>query len=117
MNIKIGSIKGNASGVITINGQSISVGPNSEEIIIDGVKFNIDNAANVTVVLNGNVDKITTSNGDVEVIGECGEVRTSNGEVHCGTVKGSVHTSNGQVNVHGGVGGDITTTNGSVRHW
>lgn len=65
------------------------------------------------VEVSGNVESITTTDGEVAVHGDVGDIRTENGNVTCDEVYGDVRTENG--NVHcGNVSGRVITENGNI---
>lgn len=105
-------------GSITIDGKTFSgrsVSINGDQVIVDGVVQQGTLVGPVSVVVNGNVEKLEMSNGDVEVSGEVGSIRTSTGDVMCRDVKGDVITSTGDVTC-GSVGGGVKTSTGDINH-
>lgn len=102
------------NSIVTINGVTIT--ENQDELEIDGVKFKIEGANHLTVVINKDVKNVTTANGNIDVNGNVhGDVRTANGSIICGAVGGDVRTTMGNVDVSGDVKGDVSTTMGSVK--
>ena len=65
------------------------------------------------IEITGNVESLTTENGEVTVNGRVGTVVSKNGNVNCQTVEGNVESKNGNVIVttcHG----DCDTKNGNI---
>lgn len=107
------------SGSITINnktyeGRCVSI--TNGVVSIDGVKQNEDlGSASIIVTVNGDVEKIETTNGEVHVNGNTQTVKTMDGNVVCGNILGDVKTHSGNV-VCKNVDGDIKTHSGNIRH-
>ncbi len=69
----------------------------------------------VKLIVVGNVESINSENSDVTVDGEVNTVTTKNGNVNIkGNVTNNVESKNGNINIHGSVGGDVTTKNGNI---
>lgn len=65
------------------------------------------------IEITGNVESLTTENGEVTVNGRVGTVVSKNGNVNCQTVEGNVESKNGNVIVttcHG----DCDAKNGNI---
>lgn len=59
-------------------------------------KLEIDHCETISV--NGNVRKIHTSYGSIEIKGDVdGDVHTNMGDIECGNVDGDVHTNMGSI--------------------
>ncbi len=105
------------SSTVIINGVSYSGADDSEHIVINGIQFKIDGANKVYVYVDGNAQKVQTSNGDIHVTGDVTNgVTNSNGDIECRDVFGHVSNTNGAVIVNGTVEGDVKTTNGDISH-
>ena len=123
---------------VTINGKTItsngSISIINGKVIIDGVEQDTGDAKEInisiegdvktlnapgcnTIEVSGNVDKLSTSSGDVEVGGNVYQgIQCSSGDVEVeGDVAGDIQTSSGDVKC-GKVEGDVTTTSGSIKH-
>ena len=123
---------------VTINGKTItskgSVSIINGQVIIDGVKQDTGDAKEINISIEGNVEtlnapgcntisvsgdvtKLSTSSGDVEVGGNVlSGIQCSSGDVEVeGDVSGSIQTSSGDVKC-GRVAGDVTTMSGNIRH-
>jgi hypothetical protein len=116
MNIFNG-VGNNAS--VTINGQTYTgnhVSIVNGTVIIDGNKQDQVLEGPISVVVNGNVDRVETTSGDVDVTGSTGTVSTMSGSVTCGgNISGDVSTMSGSVRCDGSIGGSVETMSGSIR--
>lgn len=107
---------------ITINGKTIThsgrgdVCISNGKVTIGGVDVkdlnDIDEKV-INIVVEGNVENLSTDDADVTVNGSVHTVNTKNGNVTCGDVSGDVETKNGNV-MCGSVQGDATTKNGNI---
>jgi hypothetical protein len=115
----------------TFKGNSVSI--NNNVVVIDGVvigtgdekiinisvegdlrELSVDHCA--TLKVSGNVNKLRTTSGDVEITGDVmGDIQTTSGDVECGNVKAGIITTSGDVEC-GDVGGRIQTVSGDVEH-
>ena len=125
--------------MITINGKTFfgnSVIITDNRIIIDGkedldvksipekeINIHIDGDINEVkadycskITVNGNVKKVQTTSGDIEVKGDVtGGVQTTSGDVDIdGNVDGDIHSVSGDVDC-GDVSGEISTMSGDIR--
>lgn len=107
------------SGSVTINnktyeGRCVSI--TNGVVSIDGVKQDEElGSASIIITVNGDVEKIETTSGEVHVNGSTQNVKTMSGNVVCGDIQGDVKTHSGNVvckNVEGG----IKTHSGNIRH-
>jgi len=106
-------------GVYTVNGEVVDVG---SEGITGGVAVNIQIDGDVEtlkttsgdVIVKGDVHSITTTSGDVDALGVTGDVITSSGDVDCGDIQGNVQTNSGDVDC-GAIEGDVVTSSGDVK--
>ena len=97
---------GHASNVVIRNGVTI----------VDGVPIKYLEGGCVThIIIQGDVQNVTTTSGDVSVCGSVGSINCTSGDVDCGDVIGSVNTTSGDVNC-GSVGGMVNTYSGNIRH-
>jgi hypothetical protein len=111
------------------NGKSISIINN--KIIIDGVDVtpnsktinitidgNVDNlSVDVcnNIIVNGDVNKLTTSSGDIDCDDVLGDIKTISGEIECGKVGGNISTISGDVKCKN-VTGNVKTNSGNIKH-
>lgn len=119
-NIK-SSINFHGNGKTVINGKVYENISGTMTITDDGVFVNgkpIEEYKEpfvVKIVVDGDVDSITSENADVIVNGPVGSVMSKNGSVRVSNgVTGNVESKNGNIIVGGGVGGDVTTKNGNI---
>lgn len=70
----------------------------------------------LNISIEGNVDRIDTTNGSIEVKGKVNRVSTTNGNVTTGNVDGDVSSTNGEIHVDGNVRGSVKTMNGDISH-
>jgi DUF4097 and DUF4098 domain-containing protein YvlB len=111
-----------SSGVsVTINGTTYK----GNNICFDGDKVTIDGkekdnslqgVGKITVTVNGDVDTLTTTSGDIIVKGSVGcNVKTTSGDVEIvGDVYGSVATISGDVEVNT-IKGSCSTISGDIN--
>lgn len=105
---------------VVIDGKEIVDGEIYSEpkinIMIDGNVQNLEVDACLSIKVNGNVNKLSTMSGRVEVTGEVsGDVSSTSGDIDCGEVKGSVQTVSGDVSC-GAVGGSVKTVSGDIKN-
>lgn len=104
--------------VITINGVNYS-GRNVQmdgtgNLIIDGNHVTQIESKNVVVTVIGNVEELSTTNGDVSVVGAV-DVSSTNGDINIsGSVTGNVSTTNGNVQAKE-IHGKVKTVNGNIK--
>jgi hypothetical protein len=111
--------------MITINGKTISgnytsISVDGDTIILDGKRQDLNsfkgNDLNITIVVEGNVETLSSVSADVTVNGSSGSVKSTSGDVKVkGDVSGSVSTMSGDVNVKGGVHGNVSTMSGDIN--
>lgn len=65
------------------------------------------------IEITGNVETLTTENGEVTVNGRVGTIVSKNGNVNCQTVEGNVESKNGNV-MCATITGDCETKNGNI---
>jgi hypothetical protein len=109
----------NSNSTVSINGQTYSgnnVSIINGNVVIDGNKQDQVLEGPISVVVNGNVDRVETTSGDVDVTGSTGTVSTMSGSVTCGgNISGDVSTMSGSVRCDGSIGGSVETMSGSIR--
>lgn len=101
MMIKLGDVDGDIKQLderrFQVGTQTIQCGEPVKTVVIGG------NASYVfggfTVVVNGNVEQVSTTSGDVSVSGNVG---------------GSVSTKSGDIEINGNVGGSASTVSGDI---
>ena len=97
------------SGGVIINGDKITLNGTD----VDLTQFGEAKVFNITV--EGNVEKVHTTSGDVTVKGNAGSVTSTSGDVNVtGAVSGEVRTVSGDVVVRGGVAGNVRTVSGDI---
>ena len=111
-------------GQITVNGVTIS---GEGSIHIDGNKItigsktvnfdSITDSRTINVVVNGDVDRLSTMSADIEVHGNVGNAETKSGDISVsGDVSGDVEAVSGDINIGGSVSGRVKTISGDIRH-
>jgi hypothetical protein len=99
---------------VNLTGQNITITDNG--IYVNGKPIEEFDESQVPVLkieITGNIETLTTENGEVTVNGRVGTVVSKNGNVDCQTVEGNVESKNGNVIVttcHG----DCDTKNGNI---
>lgn len=99
---------------INLTGQNVSITDNG--IYVNGKPIEEFDESQVPVLrieITGNVESLTTENGEVTVNGRVGTVFSKNGNVNCQTVEGNVESKNGNV-MCGKIMGDCDTKNGNI---
>lgn len=97
---------GRNKGSVTINGvryEGNNISINQHGVTIDGdlcAGTSVGNNVHLTVVVEGDCDKVQTMSGDVTVHGNVGHsVETMSGDVTAQSISGPVKTMSGDVNV------------------
>lgn len=102
---------------IIINGNSYggsSVVIRGNKVVVDGVDVTPDSKV-IDIKVVGNIDELTVDYcSKLMVEGNVNNVRTSSGNVECKAVTGDITCSSGDVEC-GNVGGNISTSSGDVR--
>lgn len=110
MNIKMtGKGKATINGV-TYSGRNISI--QNGIVNVDGDVKTQTLVGPVNVVVNGNVERLTSETGKVTA-NDVGSISTGSGDVVCKSVSGSVSTGSGDVKC-GKVNGSIKTGSGDI---
>jgi len=96
------SYKGNSITIINdkviIDGKEVETDEKTINITVEGsiTKLKVDSCN--TLEVGGDVHKLTTMSGDVEVSGNVtGSIETMSGDVDCGDVGGGIETMSGDV--------------------
>jgi hypothetical protein len=100
---------------VVISGSVVAGNVVGGDLIIDGVRqaSAISLSAPMNITVNGDVERLETASGKVEVAGSCGSVKTMSGGVTCGAVSGDVGTMSGDVKC-GDVTGKVKTMSGDI---
>lgn len=99
---------------VNLTGQNITI--TDRGMFVNGKpieEFDDSQVPVLKIEITGNVESLTTENGEVTVNGRVGTVISKNGNVDCQTVEGNVESKNGNVTVttcHG----DCDTKNGNI---
>lgn len=83
---------------INLTGQNVSITDNG--IYVNGKPIEEFDESQVPVLkieITGNVENLTTENGEVTVNGRVGVVVSKNGNVMCGKIMGDCDTKNGNI--------------------
>jgi hypothetical protein len=99
---------------VNLTGQNITITDNG--IYVNGKPIEEFDESQVPVLkieITGNIETLTTENGEVTVNGRVGTVVSKNGNVNCQTVEGNVESKNGNV-MCGKIMGDCDTKNGNI---
>lgn len=96
--------------VVLISGDKVA----GHTVTVDGVcsKLLVNDDLKVSVVVNGDVDSMKLTAGDVTAR-NVRSISTVSGDVKCGDVSGSVGTVSGDV-ACGEVGGSVNTVSGDI---
>lgn len=99
---------------VNLTGQNITI--TDRGMFVNGKPIEEFDESQVPVLkieITGNIESLTTNNGEVTVNGRVGTVVSKNGNVECQTFEGNVESKNGNVVVttcHG----DCDTKNGNI---
>lgn len=99
---------------VNLTGQNITI--TDRGMFVNGKpleEFDDSQVPVLKIEITGNIESLTTENGEVTVNGRVGTVISKNGNVDCQTVEGNVESKNGNVTVttcHG----DCDTKNGNI---
>lgn len=99
---------------VNLTGQNITI--TDRGMFVNGKPIEQFDESQVPVLkieITGNVESLTTENGEVTVNGRVGTVVSKNGNVNCQTVEGNVESKNGNV-MCGKIMGDCDTKNGNI---
>lgn len=104
--------------MININGKTFfgkSISINNNKIIIDGKDVTPD-SKEISIKVEGNIEKLSVDAcNQVTVTGDVGKINTMSGDVDVtGNVTGNIETMSGDVHC-GNVGGKIKTMTGDIR--
>lgn len=108
----------NMSSTITVNGITVQSSGNNisirnGKVIVDGVDVTTNDKI-INIVVNGNVDHIDGSFGDLSITGNVtGNIQTVSGDVRCSDVGGNIKTVSGDVNA-GKIYGSVDTLSGDI---
>lgn len=115
-------IKGAKDFSVTINNTTVNgdLRIDNNGVYVNGKRLeesdNLLNNPKIEIHVKGNVDTVTTRQGDVNVIGDVGNVTTSQGNVELeGSVNGDVSTGQGDVTVKGNIYGSSKTGWGDIK--
>lgn len=99
---------------VNLTGQNITI--TDRGMFVNGKpleEFDDSQVPVLRIEITGNVESLTTENGEVTVNGRVGTVVSKNGNVNCQTVEGNVESKNGNV-MCGKIMGDCDTKNGNI---
>lgn len=83
---------------VNLTGQNITI--TDRGMFVNGKpieEFDDSQVPVLKIEITGNVESLTTENGEVTVNGRVGTVGSKNGNVECQTVEGNVESKNGNV--------------------
>lgn len=102
---------------IIINGKSYtgsSISINNNRIIINGNQINEDSKV-INITIDGNIDSLDVDYCEKVVVnGFVNKLSTTSGDVECGNVNQTVKTVSGDIEC-GNVGGDVSSTSGDIK--
>lgn len=99
---------------VNLTGQNITI--TDRGMFVNGKpieEFDDSQVPVLKIEITGNVESLTTENGEVTVNGRVGTVVSKNGNVNCQTVEDNVESKNGNV-MCGKIMGDCDTKNGNI---
>jgi hypothetical protein len=106
------------NGRVIIDGKEVT--PENEKIIDIKIEGNVRDV-NVgycrSLSVNGNVETLGSTSGDVTVNGYAKSINSTSGDIQVGgNVEGNVGTTSGDVEIRGSVGGNVKTLSGDISH-
>lgn len=110
------TIFGKGNGSVTIDGRSFSgrsISIDGDLVIVDGVVQEGSLVGPVSIAVVGEIERLETTSGKVEVNGSCGQVKTMSGDVRCNDVHGDVGTMSGDVTCNT-IAGNVKTMSGDI---
>ena len=99
---------------VNLTGQNIAI--TDRGMFVNGKpieEFDDSQVPVLKIEITGNVESLTTENGEVTVNGRVGTVVSKNGNVNCQTVEGNVESKNGNV-MSGKIMGYCDAKNGNI---
>lgn len=104
------------NGKVIVDGKSVSVEGPKINITINGPVDTIDVDMCEKIVVTGDVNKVTTTSGNVQIQGHVkNDIKTTSGDVEVGsTVHGNIGTVSGSVKC-GEVAGNVKTVSGNIN--
>jgi hypothetical protein len=97
---------GNATSVSVVNG----------EVMVNGKKQDMPDVKEINIEIHRNITALAADAvGEVVVNGTVQDVKVSAGNVQCGDVHGDVKAMSGNVTC-GNVGGNVSTMTGNIHH-
>lgn len=85
-------------------------------VIVDGKEVgNIANVGPVTIIVEGSIEKLSTTAGSITINGDVGDCESVSGSITVtGNVEGDCETVSGSIKA-GAIHGDCETVSGSIR--
>lgn len=99
---------------IDLTGKNVSITPDG--FFVDGkpiVEFDESETPVLKIEITGNVESLTTEEGEITVNGHVGTVVSKDGDIKCRTVGGNVENKDGDIYC-GKVMGNCYTKNGDI---
>lgn len=103
-------------GTIVVNGKKYtgnSVSVVNNKIIIDGKVQHEEDSLELSIVVEGSIEKLEFDAGEATISGTVGSVSTQAGDVRCWDVRGSVSTMSGDV-ICKDISGSVSTMSGDI---
>lgn len=99
---------------VNLTGQNVTITDGGIYVNDKPIKeFDESQVPVLKIEITGNVETLTTENGEVTVNGRVGTIVSKNGNVNCQTVEGNVESKNGNV-MCATITGDCETKNGNI---
>lgn len=99
---------------IIVSGTNIVI--SNGKVIVNGKEIELDkDEKHFTLEIHTSVGELTVDNAErITVEGSVNHLKTTNGDVHCHDVQGNVSTVNGDVTANN-IKGDVSTVNGDIN--
>jgi len=104
------------NGIVYIDGKLADT--NDEKVITITVTGNIQSLEAdycKSIIVNGDVNKLQTTSGDVECGNVTGNIQSTSGDIECGNIGGDASSTSGDIKC-GDVQGSVKTLSGDIKH-
>jgi hypothetical protein len=92
-----------------------SIVQRNNELYIDGKLVDLKNQLVVNVIVEGDINEVSVTSGEVLCSGVIQKVKSTSGRVIVkGNIDGNVKTTSGKIITEGYIGGSVSTTSGNV---
>lgn len=105
----------NINGQVFRNAEGGSMSVVNGRVFINGKDCTPD-AKEINISITGDVDSVSVDCcNKLTIEGHVNEVKTTSGDIECGNVSGNVKTTSGDIECHN-VFGNVSTVSGDIKH-